>query len=68
MVLAFVLGPLLDMNLRLGLLASEGSFLNFFTRPISAVTLCLAAALFLSTLLPPVMKRLRHYREGVEKE
>ncbi len=67
MVLAFVLGPLLDLNLRLGLLASEGNFLNFFTRPISAVTLCLAATLFLTTLLPPVMKRLRHYREGVEK-
>jgi putative tricarboxylic transport membrane protein len=68
LVLAFVLGPLLDMNLRLGLLASEGSFLNFFTRPISAVTLCLAAAMFLSTMLPPVMKRLQQYRGGVEKE
>jgi hypothetical protein len=39
----------------------------FVSRPISAVTLCLAAVLFLSTLLPPVMKRLQPYREGAEK-
>jgi putative tricarboxylic transport membrane protein len=59
MALAFVLGPRLDMNLRPGRLASQGSFLKFFTQPIFAVTLCLSAAPFLSILLPPVMKRLQ---------
>jgi putative tricarboxylic transport membrane protein len=68
LVLAFVLGPLLDLNLRLGLLASEGNFLNFFTRPISAVTLSLAALLLLSNVLPGVIKRLTQYRKGVEEE
>jgi len=37
-VLAFVLGPMLDLNLRQALLVSDGSFVDFFTRPISGVT------------------------------
>jgi putative tricarboxylic transport membrane protein len=42
LLLAFVLGPLLEVNLRQSLLLSEGSFLIFFTRPISAVLITLA--------------------------
>jgi putative tricarboxylic transport membrane protein len=67
LVLALVLGPLLDFNLRHALLVSEGQFRDFFTRPISAVTLCLAALLLLSSSLPAVMRRLTQYREGVEE-
>ena len=52
MVLAFVLGPLLDLNLRQALLMSEGSFLGFFTQPISAVTLGIAILLLLSSICP----------------
>jgi putative tricarboxylic transport membrane protein len=68
LVLSFVLGPLLDLNLRQALLVSEGSFLDFFMRPISATNLSLAALLLLTAALPPVMRRLKQYREGVEKE
>ena len=36
LMLGFVLGPLLEKNLRQSLILSKGSFLIFFTRPISA--------------------------------
>ena len=68
LVLAFVLGPLLDLNLRQALLVSEGSFLDFFTRPISAVTLGLALLLLLTSAFPFVMKRVQKYREATEDE
>jgi putative tricarboxylic transport membrane protein len=68
LVLAFVLGPLLDLNLRQALLVSEGSFVDFFTRPISAVTLGFAALLLLSSLFPFVMEKVQKYREAVEDE
>ena len=41
LVLAFVLAPMFDLNLRQSLLISDGSFLPFITRPICAVTLSL---------------------------
>jgi putative tricarboxylic transport membrane protein len=65
LLLAFVLGPLLDFNLRHALLVSEGRFLDFFTRPISAVTLSLAVLVLLSNAVPAVMRRLTQYRQGV---
>lgn len=37
LILAFILGPLFEMNLRQSLLYSEGSFLIFFSRPISMI-------------------------------
>jgi len=68
LVLAFVLGPLLDLNLRQALLISDGKFIDFFTRPISAVTLGLAIFLLLSAAFPFVTKRLQQYRESVDED
>src|SRR5271157_1040282 len=68
LVLAFVLGPMLDLNLRQALLVSEGSFLAFFTRPISAVTLGLAALLLITAVLPFVAKKVAKYREVAEDQ
>ena len=45
LVLAFVLGPMLEMNLRQSLIFSKGSFLIFFTRPISATFIAVAIIL-----------------------
>jgi len=42
MILAFVLGPILERSIRQALLISAGSPLIFFTRPISAVFMALA--------------------------
>ena len=68
LVLAFVLGPLLDMNLRQALLMSNGNFIDFFRRPISAVTLGLSILLLVSATFPFVIKRLQKYREIIDEE
>jgi putative tricarboxylic transport membrane protein len=54
LVLAFVLGPLMETSLRQSLILSQGEFGSFLTRPISAVLLGLAAVLFVT----PVVRRL----------
>jgi len=36
MILGLVLGPMIEDNLRIGLIKSDGSLIPFFTRPISA--------------------------------
>ncbi|MBI5441594.1 MAG: tripartite tricarboxylate transporter permease [Deltaproteobacteria bacterium] len=63
LVLAFIMGPLLEQNLRQSLLVSQGSFLIFVTRPISAVTLGFAFLLLLASLLPFVKGQVARYRE-----
>ena len=67
LVLAFVMGPLLEQNLRQSLLMSQGSFAIFATRPISAVTLVVACLLLLSNLIP-FMKKKREKVEEILKE
>jgi len=57
LVLAFVLGPLLEKNLRQALILSDGSLSVFVTRPLSAVSLLVAVLLLLTALLPFVQKR-----------
>jgi len=52
LVLAFVLGPMLEQNLRQALLISEGSLAAFFTRPLSAIALTIAILLLFSALIP----------------
>ena len=59
LVLASVLGPMLENNLRKALILSQGDFTPFIMRPISAVCLVAAALLLLSPLLPSFQKRRR---------
>jgi putative tricarboxylic transport membrane protein len=49
MVLALVLGPMLEAKFRESLIMSDGSLMIFLARPISLVVLIIAALLFLST-------------------
>ncbi|MDR3201492.1 MAG: tripartite tricarboxylate transporter permease [Spirochaetales bacterium] len=51
LVLGFVLGPLLELNLRRGLMATYGSFGAFFTRPISGTFLALTGVFILYNVL-----------------
>jgi len=51
LVLAFVLGPMLENSLRQSLLMSQGKVSIFFTRPISALSLIIAVLLLLYSLL-----------------
>lgn len=56
LMLGFVLGPLLEENLRRALLLSRGDFTVFFTRPISATLLACTLFLILLMFLPKLNK------------
>ncbi len=57
-LLAFILGPLMEQNLRRALLLSRGDPTIFFTRPVS-LAFMLAAALMLVVLVAPIVRRKR---------
>ena len=57
LVLAFVLGPLMEENLRRAMLIARGDATVFITRPISGVLIALAAALLVMAALPMIRKR-----------
>ena len=56
MLLGFVLGRLMEEKLRQALALSEGSFMTFVERPVSAVLLALALAVMVIAVLPAVRK------------
>jgi putative tricarboxylic transport membrane protein len=57
LVLAFVLGPLIEENLRRAMLIARGDPTVFVTRPISAGLLLVAAVLLVLEVLPMIRKR-----------
>jgi putative tricarboxylic transport membrane protein len=57
LLLGFVLGPLLEENLRRAMILSKGDPMTFITRPISATLLVLAAAVLVIVFLPAVKKK-----------
>ena len=65
MVLALVLGRLVEMSLRQSLTISHGSVSIFFTRPISGVLTVFAIISLFSPLLHTIWVR---YKSGKEKE
>ena len=66
LILAYVLGPLLENALRQSLLISKGSFLIFVSHPISAVALGFAFLLLLSNVFPYFKKQRAKYEEFKE--
>src|SRR5471030_2648907 len=56
LILGFILGPLMEENLRRAMLLSRGDATVFFTKPISGVLLGMAVVLLLITLAPAVQK------------
>jgi putative tricarboxylic transport membrane protein len=52
MVMAMILSPLMENNLRQSLALSHGSFSIFFTRPLSAILMITAIALLILPNLP----------------
>ncbi|HWP17191.1 MAG TPA: tripartite tricarboxylate transporter permease [Xanthobacteraceae bacterium] len=54
MLLGFVLGPLMEENLRRAMLIARGDPTTFVTRPISGVLLALAAILLIVAVLPMI--------------
>jgi TctA family transporter len=57
LLLAFVLGPMMEENLRRAMTISRGSPTVFVTRPISLALLAVALLLLFAVLVPSVAKR-----------
>jgi putative tricarboxylic transport membrane protein len=57
LVLGFILGPIVESNLRRGLLLSGGDFTSFFTRPLSATFMILTIAIMVSPYLTDLIRR-----------
>jgi putative tricarboxylic transport membrane protein len=64
LVLAFVLGPMMEHNLRKSLIISQGDFSIFFTRPLAAASMVISLALLIFPLIPWIRKK----REEIPKE
>ncbi|HEY9215054.1 MAG TPA: tripartite tricarboxylate transporter permease [Ancylobacter sp.] len=64
LLLGFILGPMLEENLRRSMLLFRGDPLQFFTRPITASLLALAALSLIVVLLPNISRK----RDVVFKE
>ena len=56
LLLGFVLGKLMEENLRRALIISRGDMMTFIDRPISAGLLLVAAVLLIIALLPTIRK------------
>jgi putative tricarboxylic transport membrane protein len=56
LVLGFVLGPLMEVNLRRSMLMSRGEWMIFFERPISLGLLMFSLALMFLLILPGIKK------------
>ena len=68
LVLGFILGPLMEENLRRSLVISRGDPMVFLERPISATLLVLTVAVIALIVLPQIRKsRDRRFRSRIRK-
>ncbi len=65
LLLGFILGPMMEENLRRALLLSRGDWTTFMTRPLSAGLLTVAALMIVVVMLPAIgSKRDVAFKEG----
>lgn len=64
LVLGFILGPLVEENLRRALLISRGDFSVFFTRPLSLTFIILTVILLCAVTLPDIIRAWRGREAG----
>jgi TctA family transporter len=57
LLLGFILGPMMEENLRRALLLSRGDWTAFITRPLSAALLAAAALMVVIVMLPSISKK-----------
>lgn len=57
LVLAFVLGPMIEQALRQSLIMSNGNFSIFFTRPISALCMSIGSLLLIMAVISTFLKK-----------
>ena len=66
-ILGLILGPMIEENLRIGLIKTDGAFGEFFTRPISFVLFLILMLLFFYDPAKRLVVRLfSKKREGAE--
>jgi|APLow6443716910_1056828.scaffolds.fasta_scaffold03574_4 putative tricarboxylic transport membrane protein len=68
LVLALVIGPMLESKLRLSLVISHGSPWIFVEKPISAIFLLISLVLLMSPMVSKIGKRRRKLQQIVESE
>jgi len=68
LVLAIVIGPMMENNLRLSLVISQGNPMIFLTHPISAIFISITVFLLVSPLIPWFGKKRQKLQEKVEGE
>ena len=57
LLLGFILGPMMEENLRRALLLSRGDWTTFMTNPISAGLLLIALAMVATVLIPSIKSK-----------
>ena len=68
LVLALVIGPMMENNLRLSLVISQGSPMIFITHPISATLMAITFLLLVSPFIPWIGRRRQKFKEKVGGE
>jgi putative tricarboxylic transport membrane protein len=68
LILALVLGPMMESNLRLSLLLSQGDVSVFITKPISAVFIAVSTLLIASTLIPSIRTKRKKLKEKLGED
>jgi TctA family transporter len=57
LLLGFILGPMMEENLRRAMLLSRGDAMTFVTRPLSATLLAISLLLLIIIMLPAIRKK-----------
>ena len=60
LILGIILGPMIESNLRIGLIKTDGQFLPFVSRPISIVLALILIALFAWDPISWLVRKLKH--------
>jgi putative tricarboxylic transport membrane protein len=63
LLLGFILGPIIETELRRGLMRSQGSFVRFFTEPISGVILTITIIIVLFSVYKEIKNMIDRRRE-----
>ena len=57
LILGFILGPMMEENLRRSLLMARGDWSIFISRPLAATMIALAILLMIAIMLPAISKK-----------
>lgn len=68
LILAFILGPKIEISLRQSLIMSNGNFMTFINRPISASFVAVTLLVIIAAMATTMKKKLKQYSEESEEE